>query len=482
MLKFKQRTNMIIKKTYVTKMPDKAGAFLLASQIISEQNGNIVRVNYNKSVDMHTLFIEVAATQEQHKIIDEKLSECGYLTTTNQHMRYLMIELTLDDVPGAVRPVLEVLNNYNVNISYINSQENGTPQQYFKMGLLIEDPAEIKNLIDDISKICEIKILDYEDTNEQLDVTIFYVTFANQMREILHLSQRRTNEVLVQANRLMQILDSQKKSPYTTFDYIRKFAKYVREKKGKNFDPIISKFDLPRDIKLYCIEPPCGSDTYILEHNDELLFVDTGFQCYRNEMIHVFNKLFDDFASMRKTAFITHADIDHVGLLEMMDKVYLSQNCYDNFVLQHEGKPDFREQIQQHAPYCYLSKIISSYTVPDLKIFSVIGSKEDEALFTYIGSHEFAGLNFSFYEGPGGHVKGETIIVCEELQMVFTGDIFINIKGQSDEQKEFNSLAPFLMTGVDCNPGLCKKAREALLKKYDKYLICPGHGPVMKIS
>ena len=473
---------MIIKKTYVTTMPDKAGAFLLASRIISEESGNIVRVNYNKSVDMHTLFIEVAATQEQHKVIAEKLSECGYLTATNEHMKYLMIVLTLDDVPGAVTPVLEIISRYNVNISYINSQENGTPQQYFKMGLLIEDPSEIKHLIEDISKICEIKVQDYEGSNEQLDVTIFYVTFANQMREILDLSQRRTNRVLIEANKLMQILDAQDKSPYTTFDYIRKFAKYVREKKGKNFDPNINAIDLPKDIKMYCIEPPCGSDTYILVHDDELLFIDTGFQCYLNEMINIFNGLFDDFASMKKIAFLTHADIDHVGLLDMMDKTYMSKNCYDNFVLQHEGKPDFREQNNLHAPYCYLSKIISSYSIPSLESFSVVGEKTDDALFTYIGSVEFAGLVFNFIEGPGGHVKGETIIVCEELGIVFTGDIFINIKGQSAEQKEFNSLAPFLMTGVDSDPALCKQAREALLKKYDKYLICPGHGPVLRLS
>ena len=40
-----------MKKTYVTKMPDKAGAFLVAGKIIAEHGGNIVRVNYNKAVD-----------------------------------------------------------------------------------------------------------------------------------------------------------------------------------------------------------------------------------------------------------------------------------------------------------------------------------------------------------------------------------------------------------------------------------------------
>ena len=52
-----------MRKTYITKMPDKAGAFLKASQIISNFGGNIVRVNYNKAIDLHTLFIEGSSSK-----------------------------------------------------------------------------------------------------------------------------------------------------------------------------------------------------------------------------------------------------------------------------------------------------------------------------------------------------------------------------------------------------------------------------------
>ena len=138
-----------------------------------------------------------------------------------------MIVLTLPDVSGAVLPVLEILNSHKVNISYISSQENGTGVQYFKMGLLIENTSEIRALIDEISQICEIKILDYEVTDRLLDGTVFYVTFANEMRSILNLDQKQTNKVLIYANRMMQILDEQKKSPLKTFDYIRRFASFA---------------------------------------------------------------------------------------------------------------------------------------------------------------------------------------------------------------------------------------------------------------
>ena len=125
-----------MRKTYVTRMPDKAGAFVLASRIIAACGGNIARVNYNRAVDTHTLFIEVSAAAAQHAEIARQLSECGYLTELEDGKRILMIVLTLPDRPGAVTPVLEVLSRHRVNISYISSQENGTGVQHFKLCLL----------------------------------------------------------------------------------------------------------------------------------------------------------------------------------------------------------------------------------------------------------------------------------------------------------------------------------------------------------
>ena len=229
-----------MRKTYVTRMPDKAGAFLLASRIIAACGGNIARVNYNRAVDTHTLFIEVSATAAQHAEIARQLSACGYLTELEDGKRILMIVLTLPDHPGAVTPVLEVLSRHRVNISYISSQENGTGVQHFKMGLLIENTGEIKRLIDEISRICEISILNYEVTDRLLDGTVFYITFANEMREILSLSQAQTNAVLIQANRLMQLLDEQDKPALKTFDYIRRFAQFVVEHRGAAFNAQVS--------------------------------------------------------------------------------------------------------------------------------------------------------------------------------------------------------------------------------------------------
>ncbi len=469
-----------MRNTYITRMPDKAGAFLLASRIIAAAGGNIVRVNYNKAVDLHTLFLEVSATEAQHARIARELAACGYLAERDAQAQILMIVVTLEDKPGAVLPVLETLSRYRVNISYISSQENGTPYQHFKMGLLIENTGEIKGLIEEISRICEIRILDYEVTDRLLDGTVFYVTFANTMRAILHLSQEKTNEVLICANRLMQILDEQKKSPLQTFDYIRRFARFVRDRKGERFHASVYSQDLAAGLRLLVIDPPCGSNTYVLEHGEELLFVDCGFACYREEMLALLEARIPDFARRRKRAWITHADVDHAGLLSLFDAVYMSGSCYENFAAERRGEPNFREQNPLHAPYCALSKVISEYEPPDLDRCHVLGRKQDGATLSPIGTQNFGPWEFEFYEGNGGHVRGETVIVCRELKLVFSGDIYVNIKGFSQEQQEFNAIAPLLMTGVDSDPAEARRCRDLLRKTYAGYLFCPGHGTVQR--
>ena len=464
-----------IKKNYITRMPDKSGAFLKASKIISKNNGNIVRVNYNKAVDVHTLFIEVSASENEHNKIEKSLEKIGYLTDKGDDNKVVLIVLKLEDKAGSVTPVLEIIDKYDVNLSYLSSQENGTSFQHFKMGLMIDKVGEIQKLLEEISKICEVKIIDYDVTEKNLDNTVFYITFANEMREILSLSQEETNEVLISSNKIMQMLDDNNEKPMKTFEYIKKFASFVKEQKGENFEAEVVKEDLG-EFTLYSILPPCGSNTFILQKEENLLFIDSGFPCYEREMIKLLTQIFPNFSEMNKESVITHADIDHVGLIHLMDKVYMSKNCYDNFLLEQKGKPNFREQVSSHEPYCELSKIISNYKTPSLNNFEVIGDKQDDKPLSKIGEIDFCGLKLEVMEGYGGHVKGEIVIGSKDKKIIITGDDVVNINGFSKKQYEFNLLAPYLMRSVNVNSSKATIIRKELINTYKEYKFYTGHG------
>jgi len=463
-------------------MPDSSGAFLKACQLINKAGGNIIRVNYNKTVDVHFLFIEVSATEQQHFEIQENLIEIGYLTTQIGETRLFLLSLKLKDVPGAIIPVLEIISNHKINISYMNSHSDGSEFQNYKMGLLIENQKDVEPLLKEIEKICEVTVLDYEVAEKHLDGSVFYYTYANEISSLLGLTQNQTASFIVNSNKIMQFLEEKNESPMKTFKYIHRFAKFINDHHGENLHPVISATDISEKTKLHLIQVACGSNTAVFENieNGDLLFIDCGFACYRQEMLEVLEGLFPDFDKRKKSIMLTHGDIDHTGYLDIFDKAYMSQSCYDNFMLEKSEVPNYREQNRFHAPYCRLSKIIIGYSTPELKNAVIIGEKKDDEPLSKIGEVHFGDLDFEVLEGNGGHVKGETVFVCHKQKFVFTGDILVNIKGFSDEQREFNILAPYLMTSVNVDSRKAKKSRELIVENYKGYILYPAHGGPME--
>lgn len=72
----------------------------------------------------------------------------------------------------------------------------------------------------------------------------------------------------------MQHLDEKGEAPHKTFSYIGKIAEMLHSFKGENFRARISQRSLFGGFTMHIIEPPCGGNTYILEKNRKLLFID----------------------------------------------------------------------------------------------------------------------------------------------------------------------------------------------------------------
>ena len=482
------------RKTYVTSMPDKTGAFLLASKIIAKHNGNIVRVSYNKAVDLHTLFIDVEATEEDLTQIAEKLEDIGYINDKISEIRVVMVNIKIPDVPGAVLPILKILDRYGINISYMNSSTNNSEYQNFKMGLLIEKPKIIKMLLDDISEVYQIDITDYDDSEKSLDNTIFYIRLANEMQKLLRLSTETTMEFISESNRIMQKLQDKGENPDKVFGYIRRFAYFISQHQGSNFKADIEKVRINDSVTLYSIEPSCGSNTYVLETSDEYVLIDTGYAIYSNEMFEVFSKLFSNWEKRIRRVYITHADVDHCGLLAKLEgiKICLNKKSADSLNRQYLGVPDDREHNQVSLGYSKLSRIISGYIPPSADKFDILddGTPEEHKDLLYIGNFTVADLEFEVLEGSGGHVRGEMVLVCKKYGIVFTGDILVNISGFTPERAEFNSLAPYLMRSVNSDSVKATEMRNQVTSLAQEIgnsnqkpcIICGGHGPISIIK
>ena len=110
--------------------------------------------------------------------VETSLLEIGYLQKEFTQ-NIMLIEFKLLDIPGSVQKILKLITQFNFNISYISSQENNTAYQYFRMGLLVENPTAVSEFINMASKICERKILDDNHTEKTLDNTMIYIGFLN---------------------------------------------------------------------------------------------------------------------------------------------------------------------------------------------------------------------------------------------------------------------------------------------------------------
>lgn len=468
-----------MKKTYVTKMPNHIGAFLKASKCFSELGINITRVSYNKAVDSHTLFIEVDGEEAQFDKANEKLKAIGYLSNGEENGKIILIEFRLEDKPGSVTNVLELISKFSFNISYISSQENGSGYQLFKMGLYVNDVISLTQFLSQAEKLCEVKVINYNNTEKVFDNSIFYDSYVDGLVETMHLDKSEKERLLVNVNLAMQTLDEQGLSPYKTFDSISKFAELLAECKGNDFKPRITEHNITEKTKITLIEPDCGSNTAIIESAGERVFVDSGYACYRQEMLAIIKSIVPDFKSKSESIIITHADVDHCGLMNEFDKILVSQRSKESLSAEADNRAGFREQNHVHLPYVNICKILTEYeTVDKEKLLSPWNKSSLTAPIEQIGFYTIGELNFEVYEGKGGHLAGEILMIDFEHKVAFTGDVFINLTDLTKKQAEYNQYAPILMTSVDTDSKLCGKERCAFLQRLGvgEWSIFGGHG------
>ena len=112
------------------------------------------------------------------------------------------------------------------------------------------------------------------------------------------------------------------------------------------------------------------------------------------------------------------------------------------------------------------------------------GTEAPKEPLEQIGAFSFGGLNFEVWEGAGGHLPGEIMLVERSIRLAFTGDILINPRGSTREQRTYNSYAPYLMTSVDTNPPLAAAERRALAQVLGpgKWNVFGGHGMNQELS
>ena len=471
-----------MKKTYITTMPDHIGAFLKASECFASLGINITRVSYNKAVDSHTLFLDAEGEPELLHRAGAELEKIGYLQTEKDERSIVLLEFMLRDAPGSVTEVLRLIHQYQLNISYISSQENGSDYQAFKMGLFVDSEQKFKDFLRRAQEICPVRVLDYNRSERVFDNSIFYQSFVSGLMELNDMPEESRDGLLVNSNLIMQMLDENGLPPFKTFESISRFAELLSRCRGAAFSPRITTYPITGSTMLTLIEPPCGSNTAILQSGADVLFIDCGYALYRNEMLRIFRRLLPGYDGMKKRIFVTHADVDHCGLLPLFDEILATRKTKECLELEFRGENGYREQNPLHKPYVSICKALTFYRPanPDRIAASWDTQGAQTEVLEQAGFFDFGELHFEVYQGKGGHLPGEAVLIDYAHHIAFTGDIYVNVHGMTREQAEYNRFAPVLMTSVDTDPELCAAERRAILQRLGagEWKIFGAHGAV----
>lgn len=134
-------------------------------------------------------------------------------------------------------------------------------------------------------------------------------------------------------------------------------------------------------------------------------------------------------------------------------------------------------------PYYHLSKLITDYAPPALSRLCLLDtqSSDDASPLSKVGVFHFGDMTFDVYQGNGGHVPGETVLLDPRHRVGITGDDYINAQDMIAPQKEFNRLAPALARSVNQDSAKYRAILQTLrhMLSGDGWLLLPGHGAII---
>src|SRR5690606_13768237 len=87
--------------------------------------------------------------------------------------------------PGALFEFLNHTTRHKANISYIDFDDRGRHPERLTITVSLEENGSAEQLLDNLKSRYRIEIIEYDTTGKKLDDTVFYIRFAQEIREII---------------------------------------------------------------------------------------------------------------------------------------------------------------------------------------------------------------------------------------------------------------------------------------------------------
>ncbi len=469
--------------SFVARMPNEPGALHKAAAVLKKHNGNIERIQYDTRIDPNTVFFELSAEEDDLQAALDELDAMGYLRRTLPVPAYLKFDITLPHVPGALFDFLEMITGTGTNIAYLDYDETVPRCGPLRVAVVIDDGSRASKLLDGLKSSYPLEIIEHSSVNEDLESTVFYVRFAQEVRALIPgVDEDFLLSFLNESNHIAQELTRRGEDPRKVLSSILDSGRMLNDSIRPGCADIRS-LDV-RGGKLHCIQFPCGGNSYLLDIGARIV-IDTGFGAYREHLTACMRDIGWDRDAV-DAVLITHADTDHCGSAWSLGaKVHMSPQAYDIASRCDRSHGSEAEGGLLETFYTRMIGLFSNAddTGPVELLDGGIGSING---FDVQAELDICGVNVIVIRGRGGHQEGQLFFLFPESHMIFTGDSLINFSSLTEERKEYMTLAKVLMTSVNVDSSKAKEERDLLLDLISKWqddsgdplIVCPGHGGV----
>lgn len=481
--------------SFIARMPNQPGALQIAAGVVERGRGNINRLQFDQRIDPETVFFEVTADELAFRQIEVDLAALGFLRDSLRPLNILKFSIILPHEPGALHKLLNSITSSKANISAIDFDDRGQHPDRVTITLSLEESPAAEGLLNFLKSRYRIEIIEYDTAGKSLDHTVFYLRFAQQIREIVGTSEDQFIFRLVgDLNHAAQELMNLGQDPGTVFESILQTGRTLRNTSNDGFFADVQVIPVAPECLLACIQLPAGGNVYLFSTAEGCLMVDTGYGIYSRDIRRVMEQVVPGCGKDISQVVITHADADHCG----------AGGDYDIPVMMHPGTLEIIRAANRaygsrseasilEEIYTSMINLFSHFNPPASPLLFPTTPLGEIAGFPVIAELMIGGFRFRILEGLGGHLFGQIYLFCTEIGLLFTADTVINFEHLSPERAGYNTLAVNLVTSVNVDSAVAKIERQQLLRLagdnsgsfFDgrtACLVCGGHGPVSTLS